>query len=556
MNKISAWTGRPVPVFTQTLIQMLRVILAMGMLAAAAFAEQTVEGHVVNSVTGAGIAGVGVRLFPAGVMAGPRLYSGTTDAQGRFRIDGVKDGAYTVFYNARGFWNFPGIFDGSPAQPPFQVTSGGDPVRLEVRLPPIGKISGRVLDGADKPVPNAGVVLRWESWACTLPVCVGFAPHATTNEKGEYSITDIEVPGAWLVSATAPASWPRPEYRPESGDDQPRGWAQTFYPGVTDAQLAARFMVQPGRELILDIKLAAVPMHRIRGRVLDVRGDPMPKATVTLSQGRKFLSPRQENTKEDGTFEFESITDDEWRLTATVTQDGIKLWTAQDVQLNGRSLENIELRLGAPFSLNGKILVNVPQGVPAPNAPELMLDFHAGIFQPGDPGGTSYSRNNPSGKGDFTIKNLYPGPYQILQPPPPYFIDSIRLGDRDVAADSDLQILSGAQTLNVTYKVSGSGTVRGTVRGKDDACNGAHVVLIPRNPWLRRTGFIRHATCDPSGGFEIPAIPGEYYGLAIASDSPTPWYAGVLDDGLIKQAISITVRADETTSVEMRPITR
>jgi 5-hydroxyisourate hydrolase-like protein (transthyretin family) len=528
----------------------------MGILAAAAFAEQTVEGHVVNSVTGAGIAGVTVDLHAAGEMWRTPVYSRTTDAEGRFRIEGVKDGAYSASYDARGYWHFPGIgmFDGIP--PSFQVTSGGDPVHLESKLSPIGRIMGRVLDGADKPVPNASVVLRWESWACTLPLCVGFAPHATTNEKGEYSITDIEVRGAWLVSATAPVSWPPPKSLAGSGDDEPRGWAQTFYPGVADSQLAARFIVQPGRELILDIKLAPVPVHRIRGRVLDVRGDPMPKATVTLSQGRTFLSPRQENTKEDGTFEFESIADDEWRLTATVNQDGIKLWTAQEAHLNGRSLENVELRLAAPFSTNGKILVDVPQGVPAPNAPELMLDFHTGISQPGDPGGTSFSRNNPKGSGDFTIKNLYPGPYQILPPPPPYFIDSIRLGDREVAVDSDINILSGALPLYVTYKLNGGGTVRGTVRGKDDSCNGAHVVLIPQNPWLRRTGFIRHATCGPNGGFEIPAIPGEYYGLAIAGDSPTPWYAGILDDGLIKQAISITVRANETTSVEMRPITR
>jgi hypothetical protein len=505
---------------------------------------QTVEGRVLNSVTGAGIPGAKVDLLQ--IQPGKIAYSATTDALGNFRIEGVKDGAYTVNYDARGFWGVPGFLGGMPQ--PFQVASGGNPVHLEAKMPPIGKISGRVLDTAGKPVANAGVSLRWESWACSLPFCLGFAPQTKTDEKGEYSISNLNVPGAWLVSATAPSSLPQPE----SQDDQRLGWAQTYYPGVTDPQLAARFVVQPGRELTVDIKLAAVPVHRIRGRVINGRGDPAPQATVTLSKGRAFLNPLQTNTKDDGTFEFESIADDEWRLTSTLNRDGIKLWSAQDVRLEGRDLENIELQLAAPFAINGKILVDVPQSVPAPSVPELMLEFHAGISDAGDPGGTSFSKNNPEGKGDFTIKNLYPGPYQILQPPPPYHLDSVRLGDHEVLVQSDIQILSGAQPLYARYKLSGGGTVRGTVEG----CSGAHVLLIPKDPTLRRTGFIRHTTCSQNGVFEIPTIPGEYYGIAIAADSPTPWYAGMLDDNLIEQATSVTVRADESTSAEIRLITR
>ena len=53
---------------------MLRVILIASMLAAAAFAAQTVDGHVVNSVTGADIPGVDVKLIQAGEVA----YSATT----------------------------------------------------------------------------------------------------------------------------------------------------------------------------------------------------------------------------------------------------------------------------------------------------------------------------------------------------------------------------------------------------------------------------------------------------------------------------------------------
>src|SRR5882724_8898451 len=116
---------------------MLRMILAAWILTAAALTAQTVEGHVVNSVTGDGIPGVTVYLFQGGQAA----YSTTTGPLGRFRIDAVKDGAYNASYVARDFRlpNTPG------GNPPFQVTSGAEPVHLEAKLLPLARISGRVL---------------------------------------------------------------------------------------------------------------------------------------------------------------------------------------------------------------------------------------------------------------------------------------------------------------------------------------------------------------------------------------------------------------------------
>ncbi len=73
------------------------------MLAAVAFAAQTVDGHVVNSVTGIDIPGVAVNLVQAGNVA----YSATTDSQGHFRIEAVEAGTYTANYTARGFWPIP-----------------------------------------------------------------------------------------------------------------------------------------------------------------------------------------------------------------------------------------------------------------------------------------------------------------------------------------------------------------------------------------------------------------------------------------------------------------
>jgi hypothetical protein len=158
-----------------------------------------------------------------------------------------------------------------------------------------------------------------------MPSCTGVSRQTTTNEKGEYRITDLDVPGTWLLSAIAPSSWKPPRSR----GDQRLGWAQTFYPSVTDRQLAVRVTVRVGGDISnLDIKLAAVPVHRIRGVVLDVKGRPAPEAIVTLGNGIG-LPALIRNTRGDGTFEFEAVTEGEWRISAYEDQRAPTLWAAQ-----------------------------------------------------------------------------------------------------------------------------------------------------------------------------------------------------------------------------------
>jgi uncharacterized GH25 family protein len=533
---------------------VLRTLLIASLLAAAACAAQTVDGHVVDAVTGIDIPGATVNLVRAGEVA----YSAVTDSQGRFRIEAVDAGTYTANYTARGFWPVPNFlvdedferecgrcFLAERGGRPFQVAAGGDPVRLEVRLPPVGRISGRVLDSAGDPVPNATLQLHWgESWLCKIPTCTGISRQTKTDGKGEYSVTDLDVPGAWLVSALAPSSWKPPESR----DDRPLAWAQTFYPGVTDPQLAARVMVRLGGEISnLDIKLAALPVHRIRGVVLDIGGNPLAEAAVMLAKGAG-VPVLTRNTRGDGTFEFGAVAEGEWRISVKADRGGAPLWAAQWIQLKGRDLETLELRPAAPFPVRGRVVVEVPEGVPAPEPPAVVLAFHSGAGA--DKPAGAFLTGAPDAKGDVQIRNVYPGPYQILPGPAPsrYYLDSVRIGGRD-ALESGVSIFSGAQPLTVTYKLGG-GTVRGTVEN----CAAGTVRLIPHDKAARRPGFVYFAPCDANDRYAIAAVrPGEYYVLAIAGDSPTPWYAtGWDDDALLDSAGTVTVRAGENSTADLR----
>jgi len=523
---------------------MLRKILAAWLLTAAASAAQTVEGRVIDSTTGLGIPDAEVRLFQPEQDG----YSATTDAQGRFRIEDVKEGSYVPMYNAR---NFQRLLDARNV--PINVTKGADPVQLELKMAPAGSIAGRVLDADGKPVPEAIVKMQMQEAG-------GMSVQISSDETGAYGTGRMLAAGTWIVSAMAPPSL-KP---PESLADQRFGWVQTYFPHAADRQLAAPLVLQPGADLSkLDIKLAAAPVYRIRGVVLDERGDPVPKAPVMLGQvGYNFPWPSEPiKNQGDTSFEFESIPAGEWIVSTTLEKNGEMLWASQLAQVRDHDLENVQLKLTAPFFIQGKIVLEAPQGQPVPKPPAVKV-VNATVFAAtfGPPvvaalslPGNGFYFGNPDDQGNFTIQNLYQGPYHIIPElaPPGYYLDSVRLGSVD-ALEFGVPLLSGAPPLTVTYKLNG-GSVRGTVEG----CGAGKVMLIPQSSVLRRDGFIRQTNCGDKGRFEILDVrPGEYYGFAVVLDDPAGLPGAQLDQNLMNQSIRVSVRSNESTLADVHLIAR
>jgi hypothetical protein len=214
-------------------------------------------------------------------------------------------------------------------------------------------------------------------------------------------------------------------------------------------------------------------------------------------------------------------------------------------------LEDLELRLAAPFAIRGRVVLEAPDGVTAPKPPSVVLasDGAGAVFKT-EPA-SAFLTGTPNSAGDFQIPNVYPISYQILPGPPPprYHFGSIRIGDYDGLGS--VELVPGAQPLTVVYRFGG-----GTVRGKVENCAGGTVRLLPHDKALWREGFLYFAACDPNDRYEITAVrPGEYYAIATAGNSPIPWYATSWDDdSLLNQAASVTVRSNENSSADLHAI--
>ncbi len=500
-------------------------LLCAVLLVTGALLAQSVEGIVTSASDSQPISGVKVQIDRAGKPAAETL----SDGQGAFRVEGIEPGDYTASFSKSGFRQPERT---ASARRPFHVAAGSAAIHLDARMTPLGKLSGRVLDASRRPMPHAAVQLL---------VSGDFTGELSkADDNGNFSFTNIDA-GIYTLSARAPKDAPAP---PPSGD-QRLGWVRTWYPSVADRFSGAKITVAPGAELTgQDIELRAVPVHRLRGRLLDARGEPAPHVAVKIYPPEELITDAGENeaiTAQDGGFEFPALYDGHWRLKAIVESGGVSLTAIAYQEMTGRDLDRLDLRLQPPFTVAGKVVMETPAGGPSPKRVTVIL---------GPSGGGDHVPNGRSNAdGTLLIEDVTPDTYRItpIRPGDPYYLASIQVGDREVLGEN-VEFSPGSLPITVIYKSDG-GTVRGTV----EDCAGATVTLAPQETKLLIGEFIQRAACDAAGRFQIGNIrPGEYYAYAFDRAPGMLEYSRLANPAVANQAVRVTVRAGESSSITLK----
>jgi hypothetical protein len=397
----------------------------------------------------------------------------------------------------------------------------------------------------------------------------------TTDASGKFE--QHLRPGRYGLSVTPPAGIKPPEAEKDS--NQGRVWTPVYNPGVTSREAASKIVLHPGDQIAgIELKLLPVPAHTVGGMLLNPDGTPARDVTVTLNIDEAGLGPIEHErptfeamTNSEGVFEFPAVADGDWRIAAERDAGGLKLRALRWVEMAGHNLENLDLRLAAPFSVQGRVVMEAKgdeskDGATAPEPPRLIP--HAGrirrdsgaaswMFQPEtmarprfrtllfDQDGAVAADTNRDG--NFAFKSVYADSYRIAPSAAPagYYLDSVRVGEINAAA-SEVQFSPGALPITVEYKTGG-----GEVRGAVEKCALGAVLLIPADDNMQWFGFLHSVRCDAKDRYEIGAVrPGEYYALAFAGPDSSP----SLDAGVLQQARSITVKAAETVTVDLSAI--
>jgi len=324
-------------------------------------------------------------------------------------------------------------------------------------------------------------------------------------------------------------------------------WTRTWYPGVTDAAGAGKFVLSAGGDLDnIVIRLKAAPAHAVRGVLRSPEGKPAAGVEVTLSSTRGLFKTK---SGEDGSFEFVTV-DGDWRLSADA-QAGARsdrLRASRFVTVAGRDLEGVKLQLDAPVAVELRVVAQAPEdGAAPPFRPPPMM------FTAVDPSGVGILGDRvlarPEADGTYHLSGVYPRSYELGgQPPPGYYLGAMRLGETPVAGRT-VELTAGA-VLTVVFQADG-GAVRGTVEN----CGDGGVLLVPQDPAARRSEEIRRTLCEAGGRYEFAGVrPGDYYVIALLRDPSAYFWSMEWKDAMEKQSASATVKAKEAVTLDLKAV--
>jgi hypothetical protein len=465
----------------------------------------TVEGTVFNRVTRVGMPDVAVALRSDG----KDVYTARTDALGAFRMEAIAEGEYFV--------NLPPV-PGHIVLGTKLVRVGERPVKVEVPLAPLGRVSGRVLDPDGGPAPRALVELS--------RVNEPSGDAVVADAQGRF-VTDPVIPGVYRLRARAAQS--EVETRPDGSR-----WklAATYFPGGTDIASAELIVMREGAELNgFEIRLRSAPVHRLRGMVR-----PAARLTVRLlSQTGWGDVDAQVTSSADGAFEFPAVRAGDWHIDAAAQIEGIRWEGTVALTMPNRDLDRLVIQMNPPFQVEAMM-----EGAKPRASVRLMR-----LFGPRTIGLATRADRD----GRVRFEAVYPGRYRMEEigpAPPGYYLKSILLGTTDVTG-REFDLVPSPPPMRFIW-AENAPRVTGTIE------NGAHtwVSLIE----TKRGGAVHFSIADSAGRFIVDGVaPGSWHAFAFDTigrlNADTIRHL-VFDGGLARTAEVHHLREGETAHLKLR----
>jgi hypothetical protein len=428
-------------------------------------------------------------------------YTSDSDASGRFVIQDVLPGVYSISVDRPGFMSEQDGAPGAPA-PSFKVETGQSMNDLKIKLIPLAVITGRVLDDDGDPVRGA----RIEAMAYTYQAGkkqLNSLEQASANDKGEFRLFGLH-PGAIYIRAS---SFNRGRFSP--GMLATESFTPTYFPSTTDAVHASPIELAAGAQLSgIDIRLRREKHYSVRGKLPEV-------LEHEVSQRMLQIRPRDGSgggsglRQDEKTFEFLDLLPGSYVIVGDIVSNGKRSVVRQDVDVVNADVEGVTLNFVAPVNLSGSVRV---EGVMSHPLEKMRVNLESDVQ------GQNGAEVKPDGS--FVVPEMAPDVYKItVGSQPGAYVKSIRFGDEDASGGRiDLSKGSGALTLVLATDV---GDAEGSVKkANGDPAARVRVTLIASGNHLGRSDLSRYGFTDEQGKFHIREVPpGEYKAFAW-SDAP------------------------------------
>jgi protocatechuate 3,4-dioxygenase beta subunit len=440
-------------------------------------------------------------------------YSATTDADGRFRIEEVKPGRYTVAIDHPGF-----VLSGSGKRSTIVLLPGQSTTDVVFHMQPAAVITGKIVDVDGDPMRDVYVTAHLVG-----SPSVGCLVDANTNDLGEFRIPNLRA-GRYTIEARPPVGW-HPEAKGSVKEQEI--YATTYYPGTLDVDQSVAIDLHPGDETPINFGLHKSRVYRVSGTLLAAPDGGRP-LEIMLERECEGFNPV--GIGDGGRFEFRKVLPGSYTVSLVVFT-GIhgdkgppiqEMHLSQPIEVSDRDIEGLRLQPEAAGPARGKLRLDTGQKF---DWTQLRVCLAVCVNPPFDERASELAdaTDEPrvSQDGTFELKSVPPGKNRLQVWFPShgeqannlrdYFVKSVNLDGRDVS-DTGFSASPG-MFLDVVIGTNGA-TIEGTV---EDG-NGkpvAYVTVVPSAEHLAYPDVYQEETTDEHGHFRLRGLkPGKYDVLA------------------------------------------
>ena len=476
-------------------------------------APSSLHGRVVVAETGKPLYRARVRLnrTDGDFNSGREVF---TNRDGRYRIDGVAPGMYSILSSHVGFVELrAGQKHPNDIANPFWQIAPGQVQQVDFALSRGGLIAGRLTDDWGEPL--AGVEMT--------PLRVSYSAHGVrfrrsgmpftvfTNDRGEFRLSGLS-PGTYVIAADVFASVVGESY------------ATTYYPGTKNLAEAQRFTIGLNEQVTANFSMMLTRQVRVTGQMRSSTGAPLPGYSATLRTETGLGSRGAQIKDAAGSFEFTGVAPGSYTLDITTARGNFAErrkpfeFASVPIEVGDDDINGLLITTGYGVTVSGRVIY---EGTAVKNAtPESARVYVNFIDGPRAFGSLYIDRDGRiADDGHFTINGTY-GRIMFIPSIPGWQLKSVMLDGVDITdvpydtrrgGTDRLEIVLTDQQQEVT------GTVAGTLREPP----GEFIVFV--FPRASKAGpvpsryfgtSVHHGVSD--GTFQLPSMPpGDYFAAAL-----------------------------------------